>query len=150
VEQLENVFSRIHECIDFAKASEQPYTDKQILSKVLAFIFNTGLYANDIKEWAKLAANLKTLPTFKMHFLKVQKTLRKQRAMTKQMGYGMATVQIQEISEQLQFANFVSSERAEKAADHATKNWGTGCHTGHSSSLTNAWYCGNWQRHLCA
>jgi hypothetical protein len=33
VEQMENVFTRIHECIDFAKAAEQPYMDKQILSR---------------------------------------------------------------------------------------------------------------------
>jgi hypothetical protein len=35
------------------------------------------------------------------------------------MGYGLAAVQIQEISEQ--FANFVSSEQVEKAADCMTK-----------------------------
>jgi hypothetical protein len=118
VEQLENVFTRIHECIDFAEAAEQPYTDKQILSKALAIVFNTGLYADDIKEWNKFGANLKNLATFKTHFLKAQKTLRKQRTTTKQMGYGLAAVQIQEISEQ--FANFVSAERADKAADRAT------------------------------
>jgi hypothetical protein len=89
------------------------------LSKALAIVFSTGLYADDIKEWNKFAANLKNLATFKMHFLKAQKTLRKQRATTKKMGYGLAAVQIQEISEQ--FANFVSSERAEKAADRETK-----------------------------
>jgi hypothetical protein len=120
VEQLENVFTHIHECIDFTEAAEQPYTDKQILSKALAIVFNMGLYADDIKEWNKFAGNLKNLATFKTHFLNAQKTLRKQRATTKQMGYGLAAVQIQEISEQ--FANFVSSERAEKAADCATKN----------------------------
>jgi hypothetical protein len=119
VKQLENVFTRIHECIDFAEAAEQPCTDKQILSKALAIVFHTGLYADDIKEWTKFGANLKNLATFKTHFLKAQKTLCKQRATTKQMGYGLVAVQIHEILEQ--FANFVSSEQAEKAADRATK-----------------------------
>jgi hypothetical protein len=80
VEQLENIFTRMHECIDFAEAAEQPYTDKQILSKALALIFNTGLYADDIKEWNRMPINQKNLATFKTHFLKAQKTLRKQRA----------------------------------------------------------------------
>jgi hypothetical protein len=65
--------------------------------------------------------NLKTLTTFKTHFLKAQKTLRKQRATTKQMGYGLAAVQFQEITEQ--FANFVSTEQAERQQIGQTKWW---------------------------
>jgi hypothetical protein len=92
--------------------SEQPYTAKQILAKLHAIVFQTGLYH---KKWDELPANQKTFEAFSKHIIHAQTNLHDNK-MSKQHRYGMAVEQIQELTEN--FANMVTINQQDKENEH--------------------------------
>ena len=60
-----------------AVAVQNPYTPTQILSMALNNIRKSGLYTEDCREWDRKPANTKTWATFKIHFARAFKEVRK-------------------------------------------------------------------------
>jgi hypothetical protein len=48
---FQTILARIKQCCDYAANGDQLYTDKQILARLHAIVFHTGLYHEALKKW---------------------------------------------------------------------------------------------------
>jgi hypothetical protein len=115
-EPWQTVMTRIKQCCDYAQDARRPYSEAQKLSKAHALVFNTGLYFDALDKWDELQPLSRTYLQFCTHITQAQNRLRN-KATTKQHGYGMAMEQMQELTKN--FCNMVSSDRQEKENDRA-------------------------------
>ena len=75
---METLYNQIEQAVDIAEAGQQPYTNKQVLTRAYNLILQTGLFTDPCREWRhKLPAD-KTWNNFKIHFAKAHKELRQQ------------------------------------------------------------------------
>ena len=65
---IDNLFTRIEECVDFADAARSPYSQAQILSISFLIIQKTGLFNKECRKWRKKDPADKTWALFKAHF----------------------------------------------------------------------------------
>ena len=84
---FEMLIDQIKECIEFANASNLPFTVVQILNTAYNLVFNTGCFFKDSKKWNACPNNEKTWDNFKTHFLQAQNELWLQQQTTQTSGY---------------------------------------------------------------
>jgi hypothetical protein len=72
---FQTVLTRIRQCCNYAADSDQPYTDKQILAKLHAIVFHTGLYHEALEKWDDLPAVQKTFDMCSKHIMHAQNNL---------------------------------------------------------------------------
>jgi hypothetical protein len=118
-ETFQTIMARIKLCREFAIDAGQPYTDDQILAKVHAIVFNTGLYYEALEKWDEVPVAQATYDNFCKHMIQAQTRLQS-KSTTKQQGYGLATAELHELTEN--FCNLVNAERAEKENERSTIN----------------------------
>jgi hypothetical protein len=118
-ETFQTLMARIKLCREFAIDAGQPYTDDQILAKVHAIVFNTGLYYEALEKWDEVPVAQATYDNFCKHMIQAQTRLQSKRT-TKQQDYGLATAELHELTEN--FCNLVNAERAEKENERSTIN----------------------------
>jgi hypothetical protein len=87
-EPFENIIARIDDCVEFALAGGDPYTNQQILTKAINIVFKTGLYNEAVREWNKKLAAEKTYGNFQAHFIEAQEQFEEEQANMKQAGFG--------------------------------------------------------------
>jgi hypothetical protein len=92
---FQTVLTQIKQCCDYAADRDQPYTDKQILPKLHAVVFHTGLYHD----------------AFSKHIIHDQNNLQNKKT-SKQYGYGMAVEQMQELTQN--FVNMITDKWHDK------------------------------------
>ena len=65
---METLFGKIEAAVEYAAAGNTPYTPLQVLVTAFQLVFQTGIYANDCKEWKRKPAAAKTWTGFKTFF----------------------------------------------------------------------------------
>ena len=70
-----------------AVAVQNPYTPEQILSMAVSNVKKSGLYTEDCRDWDRKAANTKDWASFKVHFARAFKDVRKSHETSHTGGY---------------------------------------------------------------
>jgi hypothetical protein len=104
-EPIELIVACWNKCIKFAVASRKPYTNKQILEKTFAIVYDCGLYYEELKDWKKKPVGQKTYLLFQSHIKAAQKEYRLQQRTSKRSGFGLATQELVATTEH--FAYFI-------------------------------------------
>jgi hypothetical protein len=89
---FETVIKRLDECIKFALAGNNPYTQQQIINKAVTIIFKTGLYNEAVREWNKKLLPAKTYAALQTHFIEAQEQYEDEQANMQQAGFGAAVL----------------------------------------------------------
>jgi hypothetical protein len=82
----------IDECIEFAIAGNDPYTQQQIINKAITIIFKTRLYNEAVQEWNKKHPAAKTYAELQTHFIEAQEQYEDEQANMQQAGFGAAVL----------------------------------------------------------
>jgi hypothetical protein len=118
-DSFETIIMQIDECIEFAEGAGRPYSDEQILDIAYTIVQNTGLYAQDLREWDRKERWQKDWsPEFKDFMLKREDEVLKQQISAKQAGYKQANALYQEnrIETHEMLANLVTATAHDRAA----------------------------------
>ena len=79
---METLFEQIESAVEYAAAANTPYTPQQVLVTALQLVFQTGIYADDCKEWKRMLPGEKTWITFKVFFAAANQEYRESHATT--------------------------------------------------------------------
>jgi len=79
---IETLFRQIENAIDYASAGNNAYTPTQVLTIAYQVIFETGLFADDCKDWKRQPVNHKTWPQFKIDFTRAHQEYRESQVTT--------------------------------------------------------------------
>jgi hypothetical protein len=77
---IETLFRQIENSIDYAAAGNTPYTPAQVLAIAYQIVFQTGLFADDCRDWKRQNAAYKTWPQFKVDFTRAHQEYRESQA----------------------------------------------------------------------
>ena len=114
---IEFLFKQIEDAVAYADHGQAPISQVQVTNRAINLIINTGLFADDCKEWKRLPAESKTWLAFKVKFAEAHQEWRESQATTTSAHFGnnMLTTQ-----SQTHTANAISELAAATAADRAT------------------------------
>ena len=65
---IENLTDQIKNAVEYAAASQTPYTPKQVVAVAYQLVFQTGLFRGDCKIWRRKGPADKTWTAFKILF----------------------------------------------------------------------------------
>ena len=71
---IETLFAQIEDCVEFADAARNPYSQAQILNTAFLLVQKTGVFTKECRKWRKKPINQKTWDNFKI-FLKRPTTI---------------------------------------------------------------------------
>eukprot|EP00957_Ditylum_brightwellii_P107441 8197562-Ditylum_brightwellii.AAC.1 len=102
---------------DLASASNNTYTDAQLINIAYNLIFSTGVHNDACKEWLQLMPGARTWATFKPHFTEAHCLLHKMQTLAVRAGYTANNLYVEEVqgtaAEALaQLAEATSSDRS--------------------------------------
>jgi hypothetical protein len=72
-----NIFTAPNDYANMAEAAEAPEMTTQLINIALIIITRSTIFASDIRKWHDKTDAAKTWPTFKEHFKKAQKAIKK-------------------------------------------------------------------------
>jgi len=79
---IETLFRQIENAIDYASAGNTPYSPAQVLAIAYQIAFQTGIFADDCREWKRLQPEDKTWPQFKIVFTRAHQEYRESQVTT--------------------------------------------------------------------
>jgi hypothetical protein len=79
---IESFFRQIEMAIDYASAGNTPYTPAQVLTIAYQIIFQTGIFADDCRNWKRQPVAYKTWPQFKIDFTRAHQEYRESQVTT--------------------------------------------------------------------
>ena len=112
---IELLFKQVEDSVAYADHGQAPISPVQTTNRAYTLIFNTGLFADECKEWKRLPANAKTWVAFKIKFAEAHQEWRESQATSAGQHFGNNAVDTQTHT-----ANAISDLAAATAADRAT------------------------------
>ncbi len=79
---IETLFRQIENAIDYASAGNTPYTPAQVLAIAYQIVFQTGIFADDCRDWKRQPTVYKTWPQFKIDFTRAHQEYRESQVIT--------------------------------------------------------------------
>ena len=79
---IETLFRQIENAINYAAAGNTPYSPAQVLAIAYQIVFQTGIFADDCREWKRRAPAYKTWPQFKIDFTRAHQEYRESQVVT--------------------------------------------------------------------
>ncbi len=79
---IETLFKQIENAIDYASAGNTPYTPAQVLTIAYQILFQTGIFADDCRDWKRQTEAYKTWPQFKIDFTRAHQEYRESQVTT--------------------------------------------------------------------
>jgi len=79
---METLFGQIEAAVEYAAAGNTPYTPQQVLATAFQLVFQTGIYADDCKEWKRKPPVDKTWAAFKVFFASANQEYREAQEIT--------------------------------------------------------------------
>jgi hypothetical protein len=79
---IETLFRQMENAIDYASAGNTPYTPAQVLAIAYQIVFQTGIFADDCRDWKRQTAAYKTWPQFKIDFTRAHQEYHKSQVVT--------------------------------------------------------------------
>jgi hypothetical protein len=79
---IETLFRQVENAVDYAAAGGTPYSPAQVLTIAYQIIFQTGIFADDCREWKRRDAAYKTWPQFKTDFTRAHQEYRESQVTT--------------------------------------------------------------------
>jgi hypothetical protein len=74
---IKTLFQQIENTIDYASAGNTPYTPAQVLTIAYQILFQTGLFADNCRDWKRQPDAYETWPQFKINFTQAHQEYRK-------------------------------------------------------------------------
>ena len=112
---IEFLFKQIKDATAYADHGGAPLSPVQIVNSAYALVFKTGIFADDCKEWQRLAAPARTWIAFKAKFALAHQEWRESQTNTAGNTYGANNMEAQADT-----ANAINALASATASDRAT------------------------------
>ena len=112
---IEFLFKQIEDATAYADHGGAPLSPVQIVNSAYALVFKTGIFADDCKEWQRLAAPARTWIAFKAKFALAHQEWRESQTNTAGNTYGANNMEAQADT-----ANAINALASATASDRAT------------------------------
>ena len=112
---IEFLFKQIEDATAYADHGGAPLSPVQIVNSASALVFKTGIFADDCKEWQRLAAPARTWIAFKAKFALAHQEWRESQTNTAGNTYGANNMEAQADT-----ANAINALASATASDRAT------------------------------
>ena len=114
-EPLENLYTRVNECIDYTTVAGEPINEGQVVRIAYGIVAETGKFQEDCRTWRSKSEQEKTWASFQAHFIEAQADLRELQQTSRQGGYHTRTANnAMEMS--VEFANLAHATAEDRVA----------------------------------